>query len=43
MKKELKSGTLSAHKAADRRPTVGGINVIAVLRFLESEREKENE
>ena len=31
MKKELKSGTLSADKSADSRPTVGGVNVIAVL------------
>ena len=32
MKKELKSGILSADKSADCRPTVGGVNVIAVLR-----------
>ena len=31
MKKELKSGILSADKSADCRPTVGGANVIAVL------------
>ena len=39
MKKELKSGIISADKigrssaakSADRRPTVGGVNVIAVL------------
>ena len=31
MKKELKSGILSAGKSADGRPTVGGVNVIAVL------------
>ena len=35
MKKELKSGILSADKSADHRPinrpTVGGANVIAVL------------
>ena len=30
MKKELKSGILSADKSADCRPTVGGVNVIAV-------------
>ena len=30
MKKELKSGILSADKSADCRPTVGGANVIAV-------------
>ena len=30
MKKELKSGILSADKSADRRPTVGEVNVIAV-------------
>ena len=29
--KELKSGILSADKSADGRPTVGGVNVIAVL------------
>ena len=35
MKKELKSGILSADKSADCRPTVGGVNVIAVtLSFL---------
>ena len=34
MKKELKSGILSADKSADCRPTVGGVNVIAVLRPL---------
>ena len=33
-KKELKSGTLSADKSADCRPTVGGVNVIAVLRAV---------
>ena len=33
MKKELKSGILSAYKSADCRPTVGGVNVIAVLTF----------
>ena len=31
MKKKLKSGILSADKSADGRPTVGGVNVIAVL------------
>ena len=31
MKKELKSGILSADKSADGRPTVVGVNVIAVL------------
>ena len=31
MKKELKSGILSADKSADCRPTVGGAYVIAVL------------
>ena len=31
MKKELKSGILLADKSADCRPTVGGVNVIAVL------------
>ena len=35
MKKELKSGILSADKSVDHRPinrpTVGGVNVIAVL------------
>ena len=31
MKKELKIGILSADKSADCRPTVGGVNVIAVL------------
>ena len=31
MKKELKSGVLSADKSADCRPTVGGVNGIAVL------------
>ena len=31
MKKELKSGILSADKSADCRSTVGGVNVIAVL------------
>ena len=30
MKKELKSDILSADKSADCRPTVGGVNVIAV-------------
>ena len=30
MKKELKSGILSADKSADCLPTVGGVNVIAV-------------
>ena len=30
MKKELKSGILSADKSADHRPTVGGVNVITV-------------
>ena len=38
MKKELKSGILSADKSADHRPinrpTVGGVNVIAVLVVL---------
>ena len=33
MKKELNSGILSADKSADCRPTVGGVNVIAVLMF----------
>ena len=33
MKKELKSGILSADKSADCRPTVGGANVIAVLGY----------
>ena len=33
MKKELKSGILSADKSADGRPTVGGVYVIAVLRL----------
>ena len=33
MKKELKSGILSADKSADCRPTVGGVNVIAVFVF----------
>ena len=32
MKKELKSGFLSADKSADGRPTVFLVNVIAVLR-----------
>ena len=31
MKKELKSGILSADKSADNRPTVGGVHLIAVL------------
>ena len=31
--KELKSGILSADKSADNRPTVGGVNVIAVLQY----------
>ena len=31
MKKELKSGILSADKSAECRPTVGGAIVIAVL------------
>ena len=31
MKKELKSGILSADKSADGRPTVFWVNVIAVL------------
>ena len=31
MKKELKSGILSADKSADCRPTVGEVNVISVL------------
>ena len=31
MKKELKSGILSADKSADDRPTVFLVNVIAVL------------
>ena len=35
MKKELKSGILSADKSADGRPTVGGVNVIAVLPGVE--------
>ena len=32
MKKELKSGIFSADKSADCLSTVGGVNVIAVLR-----------
>ena len=35
MKKELKSGILSADKSVDCRPTVGGVNVIAVLARLD--------
>ena len=31
MKNELKSGILSGDKSADGRPTVGGVNVIAVI------------
>ena len=31
MKKELKSGILSADKSSDGRPTVGEVNVIAVI------------
>ena len=38
MKKELKSGILSADKSADGRPTVGGANVIAVLRLMHNRR-----
>ena len=34
MKKELKSGILSADKSADGRPTVGRVNVIAVLQLI---------
>ena len=34
MKRELKSGILSADQSADHRPTVGGVNVIAVLNML---------
>ena len=34
MKKELKSGTLSADISADCRPTVCGVNVIAVLGYI---------
>ena len=34
MKKELKSGILSADKSADGRPTVGGVNVIAILHLV---------
>ena len=34
MKKELKSGILSADKSDDCRPTVGGANVIAVLSLI---------
>ena len=34
MKKELKSGILSANKSADCQATVGGANVIAVLGLL---------
>ena len=30
MKKELKSGTLSADHRSINRPTVGGVNVIAI-------------
>ena len=33
MKKELKSGTLSADKSSDCLPTVGGVNVIAILQW----------
>ena len=36
MKKELKSGILSADKSADCRPTVGGVNVIADAQCLVS-------
>ena len=40
MNKELKSGTLSAEKSADHRsisrPTVGGVNVIAILKWERS-------
>ena len=35
MKKELKSGILSADKSADGRPTVFLANVIAVLVFVQ--------
>ena len=34
MEKELKSGILSADKSADHRPTVGGVNVFAVLDYI---------
>ena len=34
MKKELKSGNLSADKSADCQLTAGGVNVIAVLNML---------
>ena len=44
MKKELKSGILSADKSADHRPinwpTVGGVNVIAVLACILNSRQK---
>ena len=42
MKKELKSGILSADKSADHRPTVGGVNVIAVLTTSNTNRTKCN-
>ena len=35
MKKELISGTLSTDKSADYRPTVGGVNEIAVERNID--------
>ena len=34
MKKELKSGILSADKSADCQLTAGGVNVITVLNML---------
>ena len=34
MKKELKSSTLSADKTVACRPTVGGVNLIAVLHSI---------
>ena len=34
MKKELKSGILTADKSADSRPTAGGVYVIALLNML---------
>ena len=43
MKKELKSCILSADKSADHRPTVGGVNVIAVvvlILFLSTDEKK---
>ena len=44
MKKELKSGILSADKSGDHRPinrpTVGGVNAIAVLSSFSIGRQK---